>query len=140
MLDSLSVPRRPFDFEDYVDILRRNIRWIIAPAFLGLVISTVVAFVMKDTFVSSALIRVTPQQISPEFIKSPTSQDVADRINSMAQTIYSRTVLTELINKYGLYKSELKSEPMQDVVEGMKKAVAIYPVDSTSAGNSSTSA
>ncbi len=54
MLDSLTVPRRPYDFEDYVDILRRNLRWIIAPTFAGLVISTVVAFFMPDVFFSMA--------------------------------------------------------------------------------------
>jgi uncharacterized protein involved in exopolysaccharide biosynthesis len=43
MLDRLSIPRRALDFEDYIDIVRRNFRWIIGPAFAGLIISTVVA-------------------------------------------------------------------------------------------------
>jgi len=36
MLDRLSVPRRALDFEDYIDIIRRNFRWLIGPAFAGL--------------------------------------------------------------------------------------------------------
>ncbi len=135
MLDSLSVPRRAFDFEDYIDILRRNLRWIIAPAFAGLVVSTVVAFMMEDTYVSSALIRVTPQQIAPELVPNLTSQDVAERINGMAQTILSRSTLTSLITSYGLYKSELKSEPMEDVIDKMHKAISIYPVGGSAMGN-----
>lgn len=134
MLDSLSVPRRPYDFEDYIDILRRNMRWIIAPTFAGLVISTVVAYFMTDTFFSIALIRVTPQQISPELIQSVTSQDVADRINSMAQTILSRNTLTNIINQYGLYKKELKGEPMDDVIDTMHKAIFIQPSGGVAAG------
>lgn len=134
MLDSLSVPRRAFDFEDYIDILRRNLRWIIGPAFAGLVISTVVAYMMQDTFVSTALIRVTPQQISPELIQNVTSQDVADRISGMAQTILSRSTLTSLINMYGLYKNELKSEPMEDVVERMHKAISISTAGGSAMG------
>lgn len=134
MLDSISVPRRAYDFEDYIDILRRNFRWIIAPAFAGLVISVVVAYSIPDVFVSEATIRVTPQQISPELIKNVTSQDVADRINSMAQVIYSRTTLTSLINTYGLYKKEQKSEPLQDVIENMKKDVGIQAIGASEAG------
>ncbi|MBV9084429.1 MAG: hypothetical protein JOZ62_17275, partial [Acidobacteriaceae bacterium] len=134
MLDSLSVPRRPFDFEDYIDILRRNIRWIIAPTFAGLVVATVVAFMLEDTYVSTALIRVTPQQISPELISSVTSQDVAERIIGMAQTILSRSTLTNLINTYGLYKKELASEPMEDVIDKMHRAISIYPVGGSSMG------
>lgn len=135
MLDSISVPRRAYDFEDYIDILRRNFRWIIAPAFAGLVISVVVAYSIPDVFVSEATIRVTPQQIAPDLVKSVTSQDVADRINSMAQVIYSRTTLTSLINTYGLYKKEQKSEPLQDVVENMKKDVGIQAIGASEAGD-----
>ena len=66
MFDTASVPRRSYDFEDYIDILRRNLRWILAPAFAGLVIATVVAYSKEDKYISSASIRVVPQQVSPE--------------------------------------------------------------------------
>lgn len=127
MLERLSVPRRALDFEDYVDILRRNVRWIIAPVFAGLVVSTVVAFMMQDTFVSTALIRIVPQQISAELVQNVTPQDVIDRINGMAQSILSRNTLTTLINQHGLYKKEIASEPMEDVVNTMRTSVKILP-------------
>src|SRR5579884_3811578 len=134
MLDSISVPRRAYDFEDYIDILRRNFRWIIAPAFAGLVVSVVIAYSLPDVFVSQATIRVTPQQISEQLIQNVTSQDVADRISAMATVIYSRAILTSLINQYGLYKNELAKEPMEDVVEKMKGNIIIQATGSTTAG------
>ncbi len=135
MLDSLTVPRRAFDFEDYVDILRRNFTWIVAPAFLGLVISTVTAYMMQDTYYSAALIRVTPQQISPDVFAPMASQDVADRITGMGQTILSRNTLAGIINSNGLYKKQLQKEPLEDVIEGMKKSINISFAGNTSAGN-----
>jgi len=128
MLDSLAVPRRSFDFEDYVDVLRRNMRWLIAPAFAGLVIATLVAYMKADMYVSTAVIRVTPQQISPDLVQNFTSQDVADRINGMSETILSHNTLGGLITSYGLYKDDLKSEPMEDVIEKMHGAISIVPV------------
>ena len=83
---------------------------------------------------SWATIRVTPQQISPELISSVTSQDVADRINSMALVIYSRATMTSLINQYGLYKKDLKNEPLEDVIDKMKRNVTIQPTGGTNAG------
>jgi uncharacterized protein involved in exopolysaccharide biosynthesis len=127
MLDRLSIPRRTLDFEDYVDIVRRNVRWIIGPAFAGLVVATVVAYTLQDTYVSQALIRIVPQQISPDMVKNTSSQDVSDRINGMAQQILSRGTLTTLINNYGLYKTEMKREPLEDVIARMKAAIAIRP-------------
>src|SRR5438067_440233 len=121
MVDSASIPRRSYDIEDYIDILRRNVAWLIAPAFAGLVIATVIAFFVnrQDTYISWASIRVTPQQISETMFKTVTTQDVADRINGMAQMILSRSSLEGLINNFGLYPKLVKSEPMQDVVDKM---------------------
>jgi polysaccharide biosynthesis transport protein len=127
MLDRLSVPRRSLDFEDYIDVVRRNFRWILGPAFAGLVVATVVAFVLQDTFVSSALIRIVPQQISDSLVQNATSQVIADHINAMAETIVSRNTLTNLINTYHLYPRELKSEPMEDVINTMKSSISIAP-------------
>ena len=60
MLDKVSVSRRALDFEDYVSIVRRNFLWLLGPLFAGLVISTVVAYLLKDTYVSQALVRIFP--------------------------------------------------------------------------------
>jgi uncharacterized protein involved in exopolysaccharide biosynthesis len=128
MLDRLSIPRRALDFGDYIDILRRNLAWLIAPVFIGLVVSTVVAFMLQNTFQSVALVQIVPQQISPELIQNISAQDATDRINGMAQAIESRTTLTTIINTYGLYQSELKSEPLEDVITKMKKAIEIKPL------------
>jgi polysaccharide biosynthesis transport protein len=129
MLDRASVPRRALDFEDYVSMIRRNFRWIIGPLFAGLVVSTVVAYLWRDTYVSEALIRIVPQQISTEVVPDLTAQDISDRINGMAQQIKSHSTLTTMITSFGLYPKEVKSAPMQDVVEQMKKDIAIKPVE-----------
>jgi len=59
----VSVSRRPPDVEDYIDIVRRYRSWIVGPTFAGLVIAVVVAFLWPDTFISQAVMRITPQQI-----------------------------------------------------------------------------
>jgi uncharacterized protein involved in exopolysaccharide biosynthesis len=125
MLEKQLVPRRSFDFGDYADILRRNIRWILAPAFAGLVLATVGAYLIQDTFVSVARIRVVPQQVPESLVASTSSQQLADHINAMAETIKSRATLTSLINKYGLYKEELKQEPLEDVIGIMNPAIRV---------------
>lgn len=128
MLDRLSVPRRALDFEDYVDILRRNLGWILGPILLGLVVSTVVAYSMEDTYVSSALLRIVPQQISQKLVQNVTSQELSDHIAAMAQMIKSRNTLKNLIAAHHLYEKELKGEPVDDVLSEMSSAIEIRPV------------
>jgi uncharacterized protein involved in exopolysaccharide biosynthesis len=127
MVDKGSVARRTLDFEDYLDILRRNAAWIIGPVFAGLVVSTVVAYLLQDSYVSRAVIRIVPQQISDVLVQNASAQDMTGRVEALRQNILSRTTLTNLITTNGLYKSELKSEPMEDVVDKMRAAIGIIP-------------
>lgn len=130
MLDKVSIPRRSLDFEDYLDIFRRHIRWLIAPAFLGLVASTVVAFLWQDTFVSRASIRIVPPQVPDAYVPANVNQQLGERINAMAQSIESRGRLTDIINTYKLYPKDLKGVPMEDVINKMQKAIGINAIAS----------
>jgi succinoglycan biosynthesis transport protein ExoP len=129
MPDRVSAQRRPFDFEDYIDVLRRNIAWLIGPAFLGLVLATVMAYLMNDTYLSRALIRIVPQQVPENLVQTAVNQQLADRINAMAETIESRNSLQSIITTYGLYRDELKREPLDDVVDQMRRKIKIQPTE-----------
>ena len=63
-------------------------------------------------------------------VQSAINQQMSDRINSMAQTILSRTTLTTIINTFGLYPRERSRMPIEDVIEMMKKQIEIVPVAS----------
>jgi polysaccharide chain length determinant protein (PEP-CTERM system associated) len=131
----VSVSRRPPDVEDYIDILRRYRSWIVGPTFAGLVIAVVVAFLWPDTFVSRAVMRITPQQISENLVPSNISTQMAQRLGAMQQQILSRTQLQELIQRpsLNLYAKERLRKPMEDVIEQMRKAIKIVILDAGSA-------
>jgi len=128
----VSVSRRPPDVEDYIDILRRYRSWIIGPTFAGLVIAVVVAFLWPDTFVSRAVMRITPQQISERLVPSNISTQMTERLLAMQQQIESRTSLQELIQRpsLNLYPKERQRKPMEDVIEQMRKDISISLLDS----------
>ena len=102
------------------------------PTFAGLVIAVVVAFLWPDTFVSTAVMRITPQQISERLVPSNISTQMAERLMSMQQQIESRTQLQELIQRpsLNLYPKERQRKPMKDVIEQMRKAIKITILDS----------
>lgn len=135
-----SVRRRSLDIEDYFDILRRHKAWILGPAFGALVLSVVVAFLWPDTYVSQAVIRVVPPQVPENYVPTNVNVEMAQRINSMAQTILSRGNLTNLINTYNLYPRERQRKPMEDVVEDMKRSIRIGQVVPLTAGDRGVSA
>jgi uncharacterized protein involved in exopolysaccharide biosynthesis len=118
----LSISRRALDVEDYIDILRRHTSWVLGPIFAGLVISCVIAFFVKNTYISRAVLRITPPQISETLVPSTVTQQMNDRVAQMETEILSRTSLSELIQRptLNLYRRERESSPLEDVIENMR--------------------
>src|SRR5450432_436912 len=123
-----STPRRSLDLEDYIDVVRRHRGWIFGPFLFTLVASVVGVYLWPDSYVSQAVVKIVPQQVPTNLVQSAINQQMSDRINSMAQTILSRTTLTTIINTFGLYPRERSRMPIEDVIEMMKKQVDIVPV------------
>jgi len=133
--ENFSIPRRALDVEDYIDILRRHKGWIFGPFLLTLVASVVGVYLWPDSYESVALIKIVPQQVPQNMVQSTITQDMSDRIASMATTVLSRNVLITIVNNFDLYKSERLRMPMEDVVENiMRKDVHITPVMAGSNG------
>jgi len=136
----VSVSRRPPDVEDYIDMLRRYRSWIIGPMFAGLVIATVVAFFANDTYISTAVMRITPPTIPDKLAPTALTSDMANRLQQMETEILSRTSLAEIIQKpsLDLYKKERAKLPMEDIVQEMRnKYIRITPLaeSSNASGN-----
>jgi succinoglycan biosynthesis transport protein ExoP len=122
----VSVSRRPPDIEDYIDMLRRYRSWIIGPMFAGLVISVIVAFLWPDTYVSNAIMQITPQLVSSRLVPNDVSQQMSDRLTQMEQDILSRSSLSEMITRMNLYPNERRQKPLEDIIAEMsRRAISI---------------
>ncbi len=126
--DGIGVPRRALDVEDYIDILRRHKGWIFGPFLFTLVATVVGVYLWPDSYESKALIRVTPQQIPEQMVPSAVNQQLMDRIIAMQTQITSHAVLTTIIKNFGLYKRDQNRQPIEDIVEDMRKKINVNPV------------
>ena len=133
--ENLSVSRRALDVEDYIDVARRHKGWIFGPFLFTIVAAVVGVYLWPDSYISQAVVKVVPQQVPQNMVQSAINQEMADRINSMSQTILSRTVLTTIINTFGLYQRERGRYPIEDVIEEMKRNIQILPVASLAGGS-----
>ena len=127
--EGMSISRRALDVEDFIDIVRRHKGWIFGPFLFTLVVAVVGVYMWPDSYTSSAIVRIVPQQVPEQMVQSAVNQDMTQRLNSMAQTILSRSVLTNIINTFGLYPKQRAQQPIEDLVEDMKvNKIKINPV------------
>ncbi len=137
----VTVTRRPPDVEDYIDMFRRYRSWLIGPMFGGLVVAVVVAFLWPDTYVSQAILRITPQQISASLVPTVVNMQMQQRLLQMQQEILSRGSLQELIQRpaLDLYRKELQRYPMEDVIQDMRlKSIRILPIEAPGGGRNAS--
>ena len=123
--------RRPPDIEDYIDMMRRYRAWIIGPMFAGLVIATVVAFMWPDTYVSTAVMRIVPQQVPASLMPALNDTRLVDKLMMLQTEILSKDSLAEIIQKptIDIYKKQRLKQPMEDTVLEMKnKYIRISPM------------
>jgi len=114
-------------------MLRRYRSWIIAPMFAGLVIAVVTAFLYPDTFISYAVLRITPPQVPEQLVPVVSYTQMAERLMAMQTEILSRTTLQDIIQTpaLDLYKKERTHIPMEDIIQEMRnKAIHLTPLSS----------
>jgi polysaccharide biosynthesis transport protein len=132
----VSASRRQPDIEDYIDMVRRYRSWIIGPMFAGLVIAVVVAFFWPDTYVSKAVMTITPQQVSQNLVRTDVNTQMGERLQEMQTEILSRSSLSDLIVHMDLYKKERTQKPLEDIVQDMRlKAIRVERYDAAASGN-----
>src|SRR5580658_2591443 len=104
----IAISRRTLDLEDYIDVARRHVSWIVGPLLAGIVISIVVAFALPNVYISQAEMQITPAQISESIVKTTINQQLNERIIQMQNEILSRTSLSAIIQdpRLDLYKAD----------------------------------
>ena len=117
------------ELSDYWEIIRRRQWVVLACLLIGLVGAGMVFLVMPKTYRSSTLILVESQKVPTEYIKPVVVDTIEERLITIQQQIFSRTLLQKIIEEFGLYKDELKRDPLEDVIEEMRKNIKVSTVD-----------
>ncbi|WP_447977185.1 GumC family protein [Candidatus Nitrospira bockiana] len=117
------------ELADYLDILRKR-KWVLVVwLVVGLVAAGVAFLVMPKVYQSSTLILVESQKVPTDYIKPMAVDTIEERLITIQQQILSRTLLQKIIEEFNLYQDELKRQPMEDVIDLMRKDIKVTTVD-----------
>lgn len=121
---------RELTMDDYLEILKRRWWLILVPGVVGAGIAFGVSLLLHSSYVSRALILVDQQRVPDTFVQPVVTEDIDARLSNMEEQILSRTRLEPLIDKYALFKNGSGQEPMEELVDTMRKAIVVSPVNS----------
>jgi len=89
------------------------------------------SLVLPKKFTSQTLVEVKQPSVGPDFVKPVVTEDLNHRLASMKEQILSRTRLQPIIEKFDLYSGERNRVQIEDLVERLRTAIDIKPMEPT---------
>lgn len=104
-------------------------RWALGGALAGLLAGWVFTLTAPEMYTSKALVRILPSSVPERYVPTAIALTFDSLSGAVLQDVYSRRALVNTIDSRGLYFSERKLMPMEDVVELMRKRIEIKPTN-----------
>jgi len=89
------------------------------------------ALVLPKRYTSQTMVLVEQPTVGPDYVKPVVTEDLNHRLASMKEQILSRTRLQPIIEKFGLYAEVRGRVHIEDLVERLRTAVEIKPLEPT---------
>jgi polysaccharide chain length determinant protein (PEP-CTERM system associated) len=109
----------------------RHYWWILPIAVVGCgAVGLLVATLLPKRYTSETLVLVDQPTVPTEFVRPVVTDDLNHRLASMQEQILSRTRLQPIVEKFGLFPEERRQKSIDDLVEKLRNAVTVTPMES----------
>lgn len=112
---------RAIDPLDYLSVVRRRKRWLMAPAAIGVVTGVLLVLLWPREYISEAKIGIAAPTLSPELLRGVSSLDKEERQRAISQQLLSRQVLERVVREEQLNAAK----PVEDVAGWLRSQIAI---------------
>jgi uncharacterized protein involved in exopolysaccharide biosynthesis len=118
------------NFLPYLPSIILQRKWLLViPAVLALIAALATAFLLPVKYQSRAVLLVEAPLLPGDIALDPSGAEVVDqRMARIRQQVLSRPQLIELIQRNGLYQTEMSTRSLSEVIGLMRSAIAIEPV------------
>src|SRR5207244_2780474 len=86
-------------------------------------------YLLPPVYEASAKILVESQVIPTDLAQPTVTANVMERIQAIEQRLMTRDNLLEIIRKFDLYPSERRRKSPSEIIDTMRAAAAITPID-----------
>ena len=118
-------PEKKFTLDEYLEILRRRMWYIIIPFVLIMAGASIYTIIAPREYKASTLVLVTPQSVPENLVQATVTSKVAERLQSIEQEVTSRTRLETIITEFRLYEKKHKNLSKEEMVELMRKNIKV---------------
>ncbi len=115
--------------QEVLAALRRRKGEILTTVIVIASLSAIVAIAFPATYRSAATILVQEQEVPPDLVRSTITSFADERIQVISQQVMTRTVLLQLVDKYGLYEKYRGRISDEDILDRMHKDIKLSTIN-----------
>jgi protein tyrosine kinase modulator len=119
------LPGKTYTAEDVLRLALRRAWLIVIPLVLGTAAGVGVSKWLPAWYRSETLIMLMPQRVPDSYVKTTSTEKVEDRLATLEDQILSRSRLERIILDIDLYQSLRRRQPLETLVERMRKEITI---------------
>jgi polysaccharide chain length determinant protein (PEP-CTERM system associated) len=104
---------------DYLSVVRRRLRWLIAPIALSAVVGILLARFLPKEYKSSTTLGVAAPVVSPNLVSQSSSLNIDDRLRAISQQLLSLQILDRVLKEetQGGRTTDLQMADLQRAIE-----------------------
>jgi len=114
--------------QDYLCILKRNKNKMLVIGLIAFFLTVIIAVKWPASYKSTATILIEQQEIPQDLVRSTVTSYADQRIQVISQRVMSSVNLKKIVEKFGLYKKEQKTDPISVVLEEMREYINLEMV------------
>ncbi len=106
---------------DYLDALKRRKLAFLIPVVIISIASLLVAYKLPAVYRSTGTILIEQQEIPQEWVNTTVTSFADQRIELISQRVLTTENLTRIIEKFGLYTEERKTQTIESITRRMRE-------------------
>ena len=112
----------------YGEMLKRRMPLALIIGLGLLLITVALTLGLPSVFKSRAVVLIEAQEIPQDLVRSLVTSFADQRIQVISQRVLTNNNLTSIITKYELYADQRKHDPIERVLEKMRKDISVAPI------------
>lgn len=113
---------------DYLLALKRRKGYVFSVGLTVAVAAIAIALALPPVYRSTATILIEQQEIPADLVRSTITSFAEQRIQVISQRVMTRSNLKSIIDKYNLYAKEREDEPLETIIEQMRKDIQMRTI------------
>lgn len=112
----------------YTEMLKRRMSLALIIGLGLLLVTVALTLGLPSVFRSRAVVLIEAQEIPQDLVRSLVTSFADQRIQVISQRVLTNNNLTSIITKYDLYADQRKHDPIERVLEQMRKDISVAPI------------